>query len=124
MKTNNNNNTKTTHNNTNDNYSVNAKEEKNNNTKIKKKSKIVHLNDLKNFNIIIILLITFSQEVTSEDYSLHRCDAPTQQSIFENLPQCMARPSLVDMRHHFADHHDIIQVCLIKINLPTITHSQ
>ena len=72
------------------------------------------MNNLKNFNMIIILLISFSREVTSEDYSLHRCDAPTQQSIFENLPQCMARPSLVDMRQHFADHHDVIQVCWLN----------
>ena len=88
--------------------------------KIKKKGQIVNFKELKKLHIIIILLIYFTREVASEDYSLRRCDAPTQQSIFENLPQCLPRPSLVDMRQHFADHHDVIQVCLIICNTKII----
>jgi len=78
--------------------------------KIKKKSKSFNPRVISNFNMILIVSIFLSETVASEDYSLHRCDAPTQQNIFENLPQCMPRPRLVDMRKHFTHHHDIIQV--------------
>ena len=46
----------------------------------------------------------------SEEYSLQKCDAATQQSIFETLPQCEPRTSLVDLRQYFEGNHDIIQV--------------
>merc|ERR1712038_558169 len=41
---------------------------------------------------------------------IEKCDAATQQSIFQNLPQCEPRTSLVDLRQFFVDNQDIIQV--------------
>ena len=60
--------------------------------------------------VYIYLWILSDNLVSSLDYSLQKCDAATQQNIFETLPQCVPRTSLVDLRQYFEDNHDIIQV--------------
>ena len=60
--------------------------------------------------VYVYLWILSGNLVSSADYSLQKCDAATQQNIFETLPQCEPRTSLVDLRQYFEDNHDIIQV--------------
>ena len=60
--------------------------------------------------VYIFFWILSDNLVSSLDYSLQKCDAATQQNIFETLPQCVPRTSLVDLRQYFEDNHDIIQV--------------
>lgn len=60
--------------------------------------------------VCVYLWILSGNLVSSADYSLQKCDAATQQNIFETLPQCEPRTSLVDLRQYFEDNHDIIQV--------------
>ena len=63
--------------------------------------------------VYVYLWILSGNLVSSADYSLQKCDAATQQNIFETLPQCEPRTSLVDLRQYFEDNHDIIQVNII-----------
>ena len=60
--------------------------------------------------VYVYLWILSGNLVSGADYSLQKCDAATQQNIFETLPQCEPRTSLVDLRQYFEDNHDIIQV--------------
>lgn len=76
--------------------------------KMKKKRNTSH-----NFLLSLVYIyfwILSDNLVSSLDYSLQKCDAATQQNIFETLPQCVPRTSLVDLRQYFEDNHDIIQV--------------
>lgn len=97
---------------TNHNRKVNCVKEDNyltlNYKKMKKKRNSSH-----NFLLSLVyvyLWILSGNLVSSADYSLQKCDAATQQNIFETLPQCEPRTSLVDLRQYFEDNHDIIQV--------------
>ena len=97
---------------TNHNRKVNCVKEDNyltlNYKKMKKKRNSSH-----NFLLSLVyvyLRILSGNLVSSADYSLQKCDAATQQNIFETLPQCEPRTSLVDLRQYFEDNHDIIQV--------------
>jgi len=60
--------------------------------------------------LVHLILSTWSSAETLETLSREKCEYSVQQSIYNSLPQCLPRRTLVDLRQYFADDHDIIQV--------------
>ena len=78
--------------------------------KIKKKKNA--MNSVLLSLLYIYVCVLGQNFVRSEQFTVSTCEAETQKSIFETLPQCKTRSSLVDLRQYFADNHDVIQVCI------------
>ena len=64
------------------------------------------------FVVLFSLLILRTQGYpdTLEILAIDNCEYSVQQKIYNSLPQCQPRRTLVDLRQYFADDHDIIQV--------------
>ena len=57
-----------------------------------------------------LILSTRGSGETLETLTVDKCEYSVQQNIYNSLPQCLPRRTLVDLRQYFADDHDIIQV--------------
>ena len=66
------------------------------------------------FSVVVLFshLILGSQGTpdTLETLTTEKCEYSVQQKIYNSLPQCLPRRTLVDLRQYFADDYDIIQV--------------
>ena len=57
-----------------------------------------------------LILTTRGSAESLESLRVEKCEYSVQQNIYNSLPQCLPRRTLVDLRQFFADDHDIIQV--------------
>ena len=66
------------------------------------------------FSVVVLfshlILSTLGSPDTLETLTTEKCEYSVQQKIYNSLPQCLPRRTLVDLRQYFADDHDIIQV--------------
>ena len=71
---------------------------------------------MKNFPLVFVLChLTWSSRGSPPasplgSFSSEQCRYEVQQNIYNSLPRCLPRRTLVDLRQYFADDHDIIQV--------------
>ena len=65
------------------------------------------------FSLVVfspLILSSWGSPDTLESLTTEKCEYSVQQKIYNSLPQCQPRRTLVDLRQYFADDHDIIQV--------------
>ena len=79
---------------------------------LKKKPKWMINSDLL---FVYILMLSFAPVLSQ--HQVQTCAPATQQSIFNSLPQCESRTTLVDLRQYFDNNHDVIQVCTYIVHL-------
>ena len=69
---------------------------------------------MKIFSLVVLfshlILGTRGSGDTLETLTTDKCEYSVQQNIYNSLPQCLPRRTLVDLRQYLADDHDIIQV--------------
>jgi len=63
-----------------------------------------------NSDLLFVYIMMLSFDPVLSQHEVQTCAPATQQSIFNSLPQCESRTTLVDLRQYFDNNHDVIQV--------------
>ena len=70
-----------------------------------------------NSDLLFVYILMLSFDPVLSQHQVQTCAPATQQSIFNSLPQCESRTTLVDLRQYFDNNHDVIQVCTHIVHL-------
>jgi len=58
----------------------------------------------------VILLSFMSTTLSTQKYEIETCSGDIQRNIFQSMPQCLVRATVVSLKEQFANQTDIVEI--------------